>query len=60
MYYVYILKLSNNKYYTGYTDNIGQRVKDHNYSKCSTTKRYLPVELIWYCGFNSKKKALDF
>jgi predicted GIY-YIG superfamily endonuclease len=60
MYIVYILSLSNNQRYVGFTENIKQRVIDHNIGKCETTTKYRPVKLIWYCTFSNKKKALTF
>lgn len=60
MFYVYILKLFNSQYYTGYSDNIENRIKDHNTGKCDTTKKYRPVKLIWFCCFDDKKVALNF
>jgi len=38
-YYVYILQSLQNphKYYTGFTENLEQRVYEHNMGKCSHT-----------------------
>jgi len=38
-YYVYILQSLQNphKYYTGFTENLEQRVHEHNMGKCSHT-----------------------
>jgi putative endonuclease len=58
LYIVYILQSEKDKsYYTGYTTNIKQRIKDHNSgcSKYSLTKK--PYKLIWYCAFPNKKMA---
>jgi len=60
MFYVYILLLSNDQHYVGFSENLQGRVKDHNEGKCSTTAKYRPVELNWYCGFKTKKQALEF
>ncbi|HSE56575.1 MAG TPA: GIY-YIG nuclease family protein [Candidatus Paceibacterota bacterium] len=60
MYFVYILKLKNGEYYTGFTDNLKRRVQDHRYGKVITTRSQLPLQLVWYASFLSKKKALDF
>lgn len=61
MYYVYILQSKkDNSYYKGITEDLKKRIYDHNNqsNKYSSTKA--PFELIWYCAFNNKKKALDF
>lgn len=40
--------------------NIKEKLKQHNSktSKFSSTKT--PYELVWYCAFQSKTKALEF
>ncbi|OGM12996.1 excinuclease ABC subunit C [Candidatus Woesebacteria bacterium RIFCSPLOWO2_01_FULL_39_23] len=60
MHYVYILKLSNNSNYVGQTSDLKNRIKDHNKGNTNHTKKFLPVKLIFYCAFESKKKALNF
>ncbi|MBI4097026.1 MAG: GIY-YIG nuclease family protein [Candidatus Levybacteria bacterium] len=48
MYYVYVLRsLKNNRLYTGSTDNIEQRLADHNSGRSRYTKLTKPFELIW-------------
>lgn len=47
MYYVYILKLSNFKYYTGMTNNINRRLQEHISGKSISTRRHLPLALIF-------------
>lgn len=45
---VYILKCSDGSYYTGVTNNVKKRVKEHNRGEASIyTKSRLPVELVW-------------
>jgi len=58
MYYIYILKLNNNKLYTGYSDNIKRRIKEHQSGKVITTSKYLPVKLIHYEAYLLKSDAL--
>ena len=60
MYFVYLLKLSNNKIYTGSTPDINNRVKEHNQGFCESTKNFRPIELIWYCAFNNRLSARRF
>ncbi|MFZ5932737.1 MAG: GIY-YIG nuclease family protein [Patescibacteria group bacterium] len=60
MYYCYILKLSNDNYYVGYSDNLKQRIAEHKNGRVFTTKKFLPAKLIYYAAFVSKKRALDF
>ena len=61
MFKVYILKsLKDSSFYTGVTEDLAQRLKDHNYgsSKYSNTKR--PYKLVWYGVFKDKSKAIQF
>jgi putative endonuclease len=60
MFYVYILRLSNNQYYIGFTKDLKTRVKRHNQSSTPTTTRIKPQELVFYAALRNKKKALDF
>jgi putative endonuclease len=60
-YYVYILKCSDNTYYTGCTNNLNRRLKEHNFSKTRSaryTKSRRPVELIYHESYLTIKKAL--
>jgi len=43
MYYVYLLKLENNTVYTGRSDNLKKRIKEHKGGKVYSTKNKLPV-----------------
>jgi putative endonuclease len=60
MYYVYILKLKDGSYYHGYSNNLKQRLKDHQSGSVQSTKSFLPAALIFYASFISKSKALKF
>ncbi len=56
--YVYILRCSDNTYYTGYTPKIKRRVKLHNAGKgAKYTKTRLPAKLVWYKKYKYFKKA---
>jgi len=57
---VYILQCSDKTYYTGLTDNIKRRLKEHNLGLCRYTKSRLPVQLSWVGSFRNKKLAVDF
>ena len=47
MVYIYVLKLTNNKYYVGKTDNPDLRLKAHIDNSGSTwTKKYKPIKII--------------
>lgn len=46
MYYLYILKLSNSKLYTGSTSNLKRRLLEHKSGKVKSTKSFTPLKLI--------------
>jgi putative endonuclease len=59
--YVYILKCSDNSYYTGITSNLEQRVFQHEsgfYPDCYTFKRR-PLELVFYAEFTDINFAIE-
>ncbi len=58
MFYVYILKCSDNTLYTGYTNNIARRLNVHNSGKgAKYTRGRLPVSLVYSEKFYSKIEA---
>ena len=51
MYFIYVLRSKkDDKHYTGITDNLKRRLKEHNKEKSSTpsTKNRGPFEIIYY------------
>jgi putative endonuclease len=60
MYYVYILKLKNGQYYTGYTQDLDARLKKHESHSVPTTKRIQTDHLVFSAAFLSQEKALAF
>ncbi|MDZ7786495.1 MAG: GIY-YIG nuclease family protein [Candidatus Saccharibacteria bacterium] len=60
MYYVYLLRLSTGETYTGSTKDVKARLEKHQKGNVLATKGYRPIKLIYYCAFNSKRRALEF
>jgi len=57
--YTYILECKDGTYYTGWTNNLDKRLKDHNEGKgAKYTKPRLPVSLIYYEEFQTKEEAM--
>lgn len=57
--YVYILQLSNGRYYTGMTKDIVMRFAEHNAGKSKSTKDYTPVAIVYlnsYTGYVDARK----
>ncbi|PIS13399.1 MAG: excinuclease ABC subunit C [Candidatus Tagabacteria bacterium CG09_land_8_20_14_0_10_41_14] len=49
MFYVYVLKSSiDRKWYTGNTNDLRKRLRQHNSGQSTWTKRGIPWELIYY------------
>jgi putative endonuclease len=62
LYYVYILKCSDKSYYTGVTNDMDRRLREHEYglSKDSYTYTKRPVELVFHYQFNDINQAIRF
>lgn len=59
IHYVYILRCSDKTYYTGYTNNLEKRIKQHNDGKgAKYTKGKRPVKLIYTEEFYDKSVAM--
>lgn len=59
-YYVYIVKCTDQSYYTGITNNIERRLHGHNHGinpTCYTYKRR-PVQLMFIQDFSNPKDAI--
>ena len=49
MYIAYVLRsIKDGKFYTGYSNNLNQRIEAHNAGKIFSTKYRRPLELIYY------------
>lgn len=49
MFYVYILQsLKDNKWYTGFTQDVFKRLEEHNNGNVRSTKHRLPFKIIYY------------
>lgn len=57
MYFVYIIKLSNNNLYTGSTSNLKQRILDHQQGRVKSTKYKKPLKLIHFEVYKLKSDA---
>jgi putative endonuclease len=62
MRYVYILQSEGNqeRFYTGCTDDLKQRLADHNAGKVPHTSKFLPWRLKTYLRFSDRAQAAAF
>jgi len=59
MYIVYILECSDETFYTGFTNNLTDRVKRHNSGRgAKYTKHRSPVSVIYTEEFDTKSEAM--
>ena len=60
MNYTYIVKCSDETFYTGWTNDLEKRIEMHNSGKgAKYTKARLPVELVYYEAFYTKEEAMS-
>ncbi len=58
-YYVYILKCSDNSFYTGITNDLERRLIEHKTKKSfSYTFKRQPVKLVWYLECTKPDEAI--
>ena len=57
MFYVYILLLNNKQIYTGFSDDLRRRIKEHEAGKVRFTSQRLPIKLIHYEAYLLKTDA---
>ncbi|NRR91986.1 GIY-YIG nuclease family protein [Winogradskyella undariae] len=59
--YVYVLKCSDNSYYTGITSNLTKRVEEHKTGKHkdSYTYKRRPLSLVYYAEFTDINLAIQ-
>ena len=59
-YYTYVLRSkADGKLYTGWSDNLKQRMQSHARGLVIATKNRLPVELIYYEACTDKEAAIE-
>lgn len=59
MNYTYIVQCSDGTYYTGWTNNLQNRVATHNSGKgAKYTRARLPVQLVYYEEYATKSEAM--
>ncbi|MBQ8802769.1 MAG: GIY-YIG nuclease family protein [Tyzzerella sp.] len=58
--YTYILECKDGTFYTGWTNDLEKRLKNHNDGKgAKYTKARLPVSLVYYEEFQTKEDAMS-
>src|SRR5438045_171539 len=62
MWYVYIIRSIEfpDQEYIGATEDLKRRLPEHNAGRSAHTAKFKPWQLVWYCAFPDKYKALAF
>lgn len=62
MRYVYTIQSVNSpdRFYTGVTDNVGERLRRHNGKQVTHTSKFAPWRLKTYVAFSDESQALLF
>jgi len=59
MFYTYMLKsLKYRKFYTGHTDNLERRLKEHNSGTTVYSQRHKPWKIVYYESFGSEEESI--
>ena len=58
--YILVSRKYPDRIYIGLTENVSQRVDEHNADKSLYSRKYGPWELAAYITFSQKKKASEF
>lgn len=57
-YYVYVLQSEkDNMFYTGYTNNLNERILLHNEGKVNSTKNRIPFKIVYFEGCLNQQDA---
>ena len=59
MWFVYFLLLTNNEIYVGSSNNVAQRLIEHNNKLVVSTAKFLPAKLLSYICVPTKSKAIQ-
>ncbi|MEK7556687.1 MAG: GIY-YIG nuclease family protein [Patescibacteria group bacterium] len=57
MYYVYLLQLNDETFYTGYSTDLERRIIEHQNGYVRSTSRKLPIKLVYYEAYANKHDA---
>jgi predicted GIY-YIG superfamily endonuclease len=57
MWYVYIIECSNRKLYTGMTNNLQRRFREHRFKKVSSTSYNVPTKILYQELYPTKEEA---
>ncbi|MBD3328591.1 GIY-YIG nuclease family protein [Candidatus Peregrinibacteria bacterium] len=56
-FYIYVLECDDGNWYTGYTKDLNNRIKEHKQGLVKSTKNRLPVSLLYFEGCKNQQDA---
>ena len=59
-FFVYLLRCGDDSYYAGHTDDLAQRMHQHESGSTGYTSNRQPIELVWQGEFENREGALAF
>lgn len=60
VYYTYLVVCRDGSLYTGYTDQLSKRMRQHNCGKgAKYTRSRRPIQLLWWDKFSTKRQAMQ-
>ncbi len=58
--WLYIIRSREGKYYTGITNDIARRLKEHRSGVSKSTRHYREIELVWTKTFRERREAREW
>ncbi len=58
--WLYIIRSEQGKYYTGITNDIERRMREHRSGAGRSTRSYRGIELVWMKTFRERKEAREW
>jgi len=56
-FFIYVLECNDGYFYTGYTKNLNNRIKEHKKGLVKSTKNRLPISLLYFEGCKNQQDA---
>ncbi len=55
--WVYIIKGENGRHYTGITNDLDRRIREHRGGQSRSTRKYGKIDIVWIQGYESREEA---
>lgn len=58
--WLYIIRSDQGRYYTGITNDLARRMKEHRSGASRSTRRYNNIEMVWTKTFRDRNEAREW